>query len=224
MDLLEHERFEAALLGGLLVPFDGLGRALHEHPVGRGDRDAVGCEHRDLPVFEVLHGAGACKEGGYGGSEELLLLAAAYHERALAARPHQRLGLVEAHRHEREVTLQLGVCTAHGVGEVTRVVVGDQVSDHLRIGLRGEATALREQTLTQRHVVLDDPVDHHVDAVVAVEVGVGVLLAHPPVCGPAGMRNAGGGGFDESGHGRRKAALRIDPVPSTLAQLAFERA
>ena len=48
-----------------------------------------------------------------------------------------------------------------------------------------------QQALLQRHVVLDDPVDDHVDAVVAVVVGMGVGLAHTAVRGPAGVADAG---------------------------------
>ena len=42
-------------------------------------------------------------------------------------------------------------------------------------------------------VVLDDPVDHDVDAVGGVEVRVGVLLVDAPVGGPARVADAGGG-------------------------------
>ncbi len=101
-----------------------------------------GVEHDDLAVFDVLHGAGLREEGGHGGGDELLALAAAHDQRALAARTHERFGLVEAHRDEREVAVQLGVGGAHGVGEVARVVVGDQVGDHLGVGLGGEGAAL----------------------------------------------------------------------------------
>ena len=194
VDLLEHERLEAALLGGVLVPVHGLGRALHDDAVGRHDGDAVGLQDDELAVFEVLHRAGLGEEGGYGGGDELLALAATDHERALAAGAHQRFGLVEAHRDEREVALQLGVGGAHGLGEVAGVVVGDQVGDHLGVGLGGEGAAFGAQALAQRHVVLDDPVDDHVDAVLGVEVGVGVLLAHAPVGGPAGVGDTCGGG------------------------------
>ena len=44
-------------------------------------------------------------------------------------------------------------------------MLGDQVRDHLGVGLGGEHAARAGQALLQRHVVLDDPVDDDVHAV-----------------------------------------------------------
>ena len=49
------------------------------------------------------------------------------------------------------------------------------------------------ELLLELHVVLDDPVDDDVDAVVGVEVRVRVLLGDAAVRGPAGVADAGGG-------------------------------
>ncbi len=73
-------------------------------------------------------------------------------------------------------------------------MLGDQVGDHLGVGLGGEVAALALEALLERHVVLDDPIDHHVHAVTAVVVGVRVLFAHPPMGGPARVADADGGG------------------------------
>ena len=92
------------------------------------------------------------------------------------------------------MALELGVGGAHRLAEVAVVVLGDQVRDHLGVGLGAELAAGREQALLERDVVLDDAVDDDVDAVGAVGVRVGVLLADAAVGGPAGVPDAGRGG------------------------------
>ena len=89
--------------------------------------------------------------------------------------------------------------------------------DHLGVGLGGERAARRQQTLLQRHVVLDDAVDDHVDAVAAVVVGVGVLLADPPVRSPAGVADAGCRGT----LGERDRRPRAAASASSLARSAL---
>ena len=70
-----------------------------------------------------------------------------------------------------------------------------------------------QELLLELHVVLDDPVDHDVDAVVGVEVRVGVLLGDAAVGGPAGVADAG--------RGRRRgdgdAAADVAPSASSTA-------
>ena len=108
VDLLEHEGLVARLLGGRLVPVDVLLAALDGRAGGVHDPHAVGPQHGDLAVLEVLHAARLGEEARDGRGDELLALAAAEDQRALLARPDQRLGLVEAHRDERVVPLELG--------------------------------------------------------------------------------------------------------------------
>src|SRR5207302_10751751 len=86
VDLLEHERLKAALLGGLLVPVDGLHHPLYWLAVAGRDAHALGAQDYDLAVLEVLHAARLCEEGGHGGGHELLALAASHDPRALLAR------------------------------------------------------------------------------------------------------------------------------------------
>ena len=201
VDLLEHERLEAALLGGLGVPVDGVGGALHRDSRDGRDRDALGAQGDDLAALDVLHGARLVQEGGHVGGDELLPLAATDDQRALLARCDECLGLVEAHRDEGVVALHLRVGGPHGGGEIAGVVVGEQVCDHLGVGLGGEGATLGAQALAQGHVVLDDPVDHDVGAIGAVVVRVGVLLADPPVGRPAGVADADAGGPGEESNG-----------------------
>ena len=58
------------------------------------------------------------QEGGDRGGEERLALAAADDQRALLAGADEHVGLVERHRDEGVVALELGVGGAHGLDEV----------------------------------------------------------------------------------------------------------
>jgi hypothetical protein len=74
------------------------------------------------------------------------------------------------------------------------------VGDDLGVGVRGEHASLLGQAIAQGHVVLDDPVEHDVDLVGGVVVGMGVLLAHAAVRRPAGMADARGRGPGRDRH------------------------
>ena len=120
VDLLEHEGLEAALLGGLLVPVDLDDLALELGAVGQHERRALGRDLDDLAVLDVLDLARLAQEGGDGAGEEGLALAATDDQRALLARADERLGLVERHRDERVVALELVVGGAHGLEQRAR--------------------------------------------------------------------------------------------------------
>ena len=135
VDLLEHERVIAALLGGLLIPVDRLHGALELLAGGRHDLHSLRAQHDDLAVLQILDLAGLGEKAGDRGGDELLALATADDQRALLARSHQHLRLVETHRDERVVALQLGIRGAHGIGEIVDIVGRDQVGDHLGVSL-----------------------------------------------------------------------------------------
>ncbi len=225
VDLLEHERLVAALLGGRLVPVHVRDLTLQRSAVGREELHAVGAQHHDLAVLDELHVARVREEGGDGGAEELLAVAAADDQRALLARPHEGARLVGAHRDERVVALELVVGGANGLGEAAqRHVVGDEVGDDLCVRLRRVVGAHVGHALLERQVVLDDPVDDDVDAVARVEVRMGVGLGHATVRGPAGVADAAHrvvlGDGDRDG---RPALVRIGAaaaVRDRLPQLA----
>ena len=106
VDLLEHERLVAALLGDLLAPVDLVDRALDRLAGGGEELDAVAAHDDDLVVLDQLHVAGVGEEGGDGGGDELLAVAAADDQRALLAGADQQLGLVGGDGHERVVAAQ----------------------------------------------------------------------------------------------------------------------
>ena len=108
---------------------------------------------------------------------------------------------------------QIGVGAADRADQIAVVVVSDQVGDHLGVGLRGELRAVGHQPALERDVVLDDSVDHDVDPVGVVEVGMGVFLGDPPVGRPAGVTDAGPRlgplGKRDRTDGRRSARRRL---------------
>ena len=138
VDLLEHERLVALLLGRLGVPVDLDQLPVEQLAVGGQELDPVGAQDDDLVVADVLDRPGLAQEGRDRRADELLALAAADDQRALLARADQQAGLVGAHGHERVVAAQLGVGPAHRLDEAVVAVVGDQVGDDLGVGLRGE--------------------------------------------------------------------------------------
>jgi hypothetical protein len=233
VDLLEHERLVAALLGLLGVPVDGLDRALDGHAGGGEELDALGADDDDLVVLDVLDVPRVCEEGGDARGQELLAVAAADDQRALLAGADDDAGLVGRHGHERVVAAEAVVGDPDGLGEVVGglELARDQVRHDLDVGLRRELDALRQQLVLELHEVLDDPVDDDVDAVVLVEVRVRVVLADAAVGGPAGVADAGrgrrgGDGDDASGAGlrglrdgraqRAQVADRADRVEAAL--------
>ena len=125
MDLLERERLIAALLGGLLIPVDLRDLSLHNLAGGRQDRDAIGVQHHDLAILDVLDRARLREKGWYSGGDELLPLTAANHQWALLASPDKRVRLLRAHRNESKVPFQLTERGPHGVGEVALVLGRD---------------------------------------------------------------------------------------------------
>ena len=146
VDLLQHERLEAGLLGALVVPVEldqlALDRAAvvgaHEPGAVRGDRDEVA-------VLREVHLARLAQEGGRVRGEEGLATADADDERALMARADEQARVVAVDRDEGEVALELVEGEARRLDEVAVVVLLDQVADRLGVRLgREDVTGLAE--------------------------------------------------------------------------------
>ena len=201
VDLLEHERLVAALLGGVGVPVDLVRLALERLAVGGQELRALGRQDDELVVLERLDGARVREEGGDAGGEELLAVAAADDQRALLAGADQHAGLVGGDGDERVVAAQAVVGAARGLDEAVLVEVARRsgARSPRRRSPSVKTRARGEELLLELHVVLDDPVDHDVDAVLGVVVRVRVLLGHAPVRGPARVADAGRGRRREHG-------------------------
>ena len=85
VDLLEHERLEAGLLGALVVPVELRGFVLDGAAVRALEDRALGPQRDDLSVARELHGARLAEERGRVRGEEHLVTPDADNERHLVA-------------------------------------------------------------------------------------------------------------------------------------------
>ena len=139
VDLLEHERLVAALLGGVDVPGDLRGAALQRRAVVVGELGAVGGEHDHVAVLHHRHPARVLQERRDGAGDEHLVLAVADHQRRLVAGADDDVRLAEPDGAEGEVALQAADGGAHGAGQAAAVHgLFDEVGDDLGVRLRGE--------------------------------------------------------------------------------------
>ena len=192
VDLLEHERLEAALLGRLDVPVDLVDVPEDLLAVDRPEGRPLRPHGDDLVVLDDLDALRVAQERGRRGREEHLPLADAHEQRALVPRADEQLRVLAVEDDEGEVPLQLGVGGAHSRDEVALVVPLDEVGDHLGVGLGRELVALLEERRLQLAVVLDDPVEDEVDvALEAPRQRVRVLGADAAVRRPARVPDAG---------------------------------
>ena len=136
VDLLQHEGLEAALLGRVLVPVHLLDLALDRSAVGVEQLRAIGANHDDLVVLEVLDRARLAEERGDRRGDEALAFADPDDERALEPRADEQTRLFGRHRDERVVAAELRVGLADGRDEVALEMVRNQVGDDLGVGLR----------------------------------------------------------------------------------------
>ena len=104
--------------------------------------------------------------------------------------PTSRSGLAPVEHGHGVGAVGLAQRGAHGIGDVARVGLLHEVGEHLRVGLRAEAMAPREQAVPQVPEVLDDAVVDDRDIAGAVDVGMGVEVVGPAVGRPAGVGEA----------------------------------
>ena len=91
VDLLEHERVVATLLGLVLVPVDLVDLTLERRAVGRDEARALRGDRDDLAVVDELDATRRRQEGGDRGRDEALAVADADHQRALLAGADQHV-------------------------------------------------------------------------------------------------------------------------------------
>ena len=193
VDLLAHEPVVAVLLGRGEVPVDVVGPALGGRAVEAGDADALGGQRDDLVLVELERLAGVLDEGGDVGAEEVLALAEADHERAVAARGHHQAGGLAVDGHEGEGALEPAAHPLHGGGQVDPRdhLQLQQVRDDLGVGLGDQLVAVVLEARAQVVEVLDDAVVHDRHPPGRAGGRVGVDVVGRTVGGPAGVPDAG---------------------------------
>ena len=211
-DLLPHVVGELALVEGLVLPRDRRGSLDGGRALERARLVAVGVDRGDLAVVEMDDAGGVPHERGRIGGEEHLAVADAQHERAAVAGHDQRVG-------------PLGIDDGQPIGAddapkhlghdglERRAVVhqGDEMGEHLGVGVGGEDTAALGELRAQRRGILDDAVVHDGVAAGAVAMGMGVAVARLAMGCPARMGDAE----------RALEFLRLQGVELTHAALAL---
>ena len=155
---------------------------------------AVGGDRDDLVLAELERVPGVADERRDVAAEEVLAVAEAHDERAVAAGADDDAGAVGVHGEQGEGPLEPLHDVAHRLGEVADPVVlaPDELGGDLGVGLGAELDALGDELLLQRVEVLDDAVvDQGQPVVVAAAVRVGVAVGGSAVRGPAGVPDAG---------------------------------
>ena len=179
--------------------------------------------------------AGVLDERGDVAGEEVLALAAADHERRVAAGADHDVGGVGVDREQRERALQPPAHPPHRLGQlaagvrVSRSPLGpdrgelafEQVGRALGVGVAGELDAVGLELGPQLGEVLDDAVVDHGQPAAGRAVRVGVAVGRPAVGGPPGVADAGGAALDARQRvpstPPRPAPLQVDELAGPLA-------
>jgi hypothetical protein len=190
VDLLEHEVLEAALLCHDGIPGDPLNLLADGAARSVQDPDAAFGDHSDLVVVQEEHVPCVVEDRRDVGRHEELAVPEAHHQGRPVPRRHDLLRLPRIQRGQGVHPLQPGDRLLNGRLEWPRVVLLDQVSDHLGVGLSFELVPPGGELLLEGQVILYDAVMDHHDVARAVAMGMGVLLGGPAVGGPAGVPQA----------------------------------
>jgi hypothetical protein len=167
--------------------------ALRRRAVEARHRDAVAGDGDDLVLAELERLVGVLDERRHVGAQEVLALAEADDQRAVAPGRDDPLGIAGVGGDEGERALQPAAHPLHRGGEVGAAVELDlqQVRRDLGVGLRAQRVPGPLQVGAQLGEVLDDPVVHDRDPPLRAEVRVGVDVGRPAVGRPARVADAG---------------------------------
>ena len=212
VDLLEHEMFVAALLGGLRRPVDRGDLTLERLAVHIRDRDAVRADIGNVPLVQEDDAVRVRQDRGDVTRQERLAVGDTDDERHVLPGADQPVRLAAMHDDERIGTLELAESGPCGIPEVALVALLDEMRDRLGVRLGGEGVAARLQPVPQLAEVLDDPVVDDGDLARAVLVGMGVQVVRAPMGGPARVRQPDRGMRRPVGDGR----LEVRELAGTL--------
>ncbi len=193
-DLLRHEVGVAPLFGGDGVPRDASGRPAPGRAVEAGHLDRGRRQPHEVAVLEEDEVARVRKERRGVGGDEVLVRAEAEDDRGAVLGDVEDVRLVGRKDDDGVHPGHPRQDGPHDLAERGPGRVGapraDRLRDDLRVGLRRERDAAREQLPLDGEEVLDDPVVDDDDPTRRVAVRVGVLLRRPAVRRPAGVADA----------------------------------
>jgi len=202
-DLLGHEGVVAALGHRIRGDFDRLEGHRDRNPGEGRHRHALGRHVRDLAIGEEHHLGRMRQQSRHVGGDHRLAAPAPDQERRSAPHRDDPPGFVGAEHREGELAFQFRHRRDHRSEQVASsfLVFGDELRNHLGVGLRREHVPGGLQFLAQIIVVFDDPVMHHRDRSLVVQVRMAVDLIRRPVRRPARVADAAmtaqGGGLEQ---------------------------
>ncbi len=169
-------------------------RALDRAAGGVVHLDALARQHGPVAVLEIRDRVGERRERDGVGAEIHLAVAVADRERRALAGADQQIVLAGEQEGERERAAQPRQRGADRLRRRAAVLhlLGDEMRDHLGVGLGPELGALLHQLFAQLAEVLDDAVVDDREAVGGVRMRV--AFGRPAVGRPAGVADADGAG------------------------------
>ena len=191
-DLLGHEVLVAALFGGVHLPVhpgDLLGDGLEQAVVAL---DALGGEHRHLPVLHIDDVPGVAENGGDVRGQEVGLLPQPQNQGAVLAHGDELVGLVAAQDAQGIGALNAVEHPAHRRQQIPLIEVFHQLGHHLAVRLGDKGHPLGLEEAFELGIVFDDAVVHHRNLAAVADMGVGVGVRGRPVGGPTGVTDADG--------------------------------
>ena len=159
-------------------------------PVDIGDGHPPGPQVGDVTVLEEDDLVGVGEDRRDVGCQEAFALAEPDDERDVLAGADEPVALADVHDREGVGAFEQAEGMAHGVGEVTRIRLFDEVRDGLRVCLRRQDVPARLESIAQLAEVLDDPVVDDGDLAGAIAMRVSVQVVRTAVGRPAGMGEA----------------------------------
>ena len=174
VNLLQHEVAMVALVDGEARGDRMHDRALDALSLVVENLHRAARDDRPVAVFEIGDRLGEGRERDRVGAQEHLALAMADRERAAAARGDQKIVLAGEEHGQRERAFQPLQRLGHRLDRLQAAVErhGDQMRDHLGVGLAGELSPGRGDLALQRLEILDDAVVDDGDALGRVRMRV----------------------------------------------------
>ena len=175
-----------------------MGNGLGVFALHRDDAKPVFLQDGDFSVVHIHCIPDASHEGGGVAGQEGFVITQPDHERRSAACSQHQSGQVGAEHRYAVRSTATGKRFPEGLEQTIlftlqfRIMMGDQVAEHLGIGFRGKLDPFAHEEALEVGEILDHTVVHEGDLAVLAEVRVGVGHSHGAVRGPAGMGDAQG--------------------------------
>src|SRR5690606_31392197 len=154
------------------------------------DPNRLAADLRDIALLKVDQPLRHRQQRGHAARDKVFADAEADDQRARDARHYDTIGIERVEYEQRVRANEAARREPYGLEQVVAVlqILVDEMRGNLRVGLRLELVALRDQLVLDRLEVLDDAVVNQRDPI-AREVRVRVVLRHAAVRRPTRMRD-----------------------------------